>query len=164
MAGFFYCDNDSNNTKNSVYGHSSIWEHREIWSNEQYDQELPADGELNRCSTPLQTKVPFSTGSRVTFNLSANKVKTFVISEEERSGKRFWNRFSYQWRRFCIVEKRLNLFYPNLTFAELRIKFKSYLCSIPCENRCSDYDKVLDFEKGQQLDLATRFQNTQFYL
>jgi len=164
MAGSFYCDNHSNKTKNTIFGHSSIWDHSDIWCNQQFEKELPADEQLNRCSTPLATKVPFSTGSRVTFNLSATTTRSFFVSEEEKLGKRFWNRHSYKWRRFCITEKRLNLFYHNLTFEELRIKYRTYLYSVPCEIQCADYDKQLDFEKGQQSDLAGRFQNSQFYL
>jgi len=96
--------------------------------------------------------------------LSANTTKRYIISNEEKLAKQFWNRHSYKWRRFCIVERRLNLFNSNLTCEELRIKYKTYLSSVPCEIQCADYDKGLDFENGQQLDLAGRFQNSQFYL
>jgi len=145
---------DSNITKESVFGHSSIWKKDEIWNLNSERSELP---ELNRCSTPVGCEAPtFSTGRKVTF-AGSSVIREYEMSEKELYGKRFWNRFLFSWRRFNIIQVRLFPNFKALTYAERRMLFNNYRRSIPCENATVGYCADLDFNNGQQAILAPRF-------
>jgi len=150
---------DSAKTQESIFDHTSIWEKSWIWCVDNPINQLPVSSELNRCSTPIDgLVVDFSTGRKVNF-APTPEVREYELTCEELLGKRFWNRFHSQWRRFQIQEKRLCPQSDGLSQSELRIKFNNFRRSLPCEICCADYDAGLDFNLSQQLLLSKRFTN-----
>ena len=63
------CDSmvDSAKTQNSMFGDSSIWDKSWIWCVDNIKSDLPTEGDLNRCSTPVGLPVAFTTGKKVKF-------------------------------------------------------------------------------------------------